>query len=112
MPAAHTSTASVEVTPPLKPKGSLNSPTSPSSGDYATPRNYDETDAVHLKPMDYVLKTGKSKFYRKSMDDLDKVTDDDLDSVDDTIVTDTGSQSSTETTATIPAKDAAIDPRP
>ena len=57
-------------------------------------------------PSEYVLKEGKSKFNRKSMDDLDKLTDDEADYEDpQTVETDGISQTSVETAETIPAKD-------
>ena len=57
-------------------------------------------------PADYVFKEGKSKFYRKSIDDLDKITDDELDYDDpQTMNTDAISQTSVETTETLPVKD-------
>ena len=53
-----------------------------------------------------MLTEGKSKFYRKSIDDLDKITDDELDYDDpQTMNTDAISQTSVETTETLPVKD-------
>ena len=63
-------------------------------------------DKAEPLPADYVLKEGKSKFYRKSIDDLDKITDDELDYDDpQTMNTDAISQTSVETADTLPAKD-------
>ena len=63
-------------------------------------------DKAESHPADYVLKEGKSKFYRKSIDDLDKITDDELDYDDpQTMNTDAISQTSVETTETLPVKD-------
>jgi len=76
MPQSHTSTAHVDITPP----------------------------ATH-KDTEYILKEGKSKFYRKSRDDLDKLSDDELDNDEQTVDTDTASQTSVETVDTLPSKD-------
>ena len=63
-------------------------------------------DKAESLPADYVLKEGKSKFYRKSIDDLDKITDDELDYDDpQTMNTDAISQTSVETADTLPVKD-------
>ena len=63
-------------------------------------------DKAESHPADYVLKEGKSKFYRKSIDDLDKITDDELDYDDpQTMNTDAISQTSVETAETLPVKD-------
>ena len=63
-------------------------------------------DKAESLPADYVLKEGKSKFYRKSTDDLDKITDDELDYDDpQTMNTDAISQTSVETADTLPVKD-------
>ena len=83
MQQSHTSTADVEITSTSTPKGVWTGPS----------------------PSQYVLKEGKSKFYRKSTDDLDKLTDDELDYDDQTVDTDTASRTSIETTETIPVKD-------
>ena len=58
-------------------------------------------------PGEYVLKEGKSKFYKKSTDELDKITDDEYEYDDPkTIETDAQSQTSIETSETLPSKDA------
>jgi hypothetical protein len=63
-------------------------------------------DKAESLPADYVLKEGKSKFYRKSIDDLDKITDDELDYDDpQTMNTDAISQTSVQTADTLPVKD-------
>ena len=89
----HTSTAHVELTPTKTPKGLWKGPTDSS-------------------PSEYVLKEGKSKFYRKSIDDIDKITDDELDYDDQTVETDTASRTSVETADTIPVKDVLDQNRP
>ena len=86
MAQGHTSSAHVELTPTTTPKAVWTGP----------------TDSA---PSEYVLKEGKSKFYMKSTDNIDKLTDDELEYDDQTVDTDTASQTSIETTATIPAKD-------
>ena len=130
MAPRHTSTAQLELTPPAKAKDNLNkSPTpgeftppakakenlskSPSSGDYFTPRSVTDPETTHSPPNDYVLKMGKSKFYKKSSaDDIDRSTDDELDYDDKIVDTDTASHTSVETTETLPAKDVASSPDP
>ena len=60
-----------------------------------------------MPPTEYVLKEGKSKFYQRSTDDLDKLSDDEADFDDPrTVETDAMSQTSVETADTIPVKDA------
>ena len=57
-------------------------------------------------PGEYVLKEGKSKFYQKSNDELDKITDDELEYDDPkTVETDAQSQTSIETAETLPSKE-------
>ena len=57
-------------------------------------------------PGEYVLKEGKSKFYQKSNDQLDQITDDELEYDDPkTVETDAQSQTSIETAETLPAKE-------
>ena len=69
----------------------------------STEKSQDKAESL---PADYVLKEGKSKFYRKSIDDLDKITDDELDYDDpQTMNTDAISQTSVETADTLPVKD-------
>ena len=69
-----------------------------------TPQASATEDLKSSPPADFVLKMGKSKFYR-SRDELDKSTDDDLDDEDKTIDTDTVSCTSVETAETLPAKE-------
>ena len=57
-------------------------------------------------PSEYVMKAGKSKFYQRSTDELDKITDDELEYDDPkTVETDAQSQTSIETAETLPAKE-------
>ena len=52
------------------------------------------------------MKAGKSKFYQRSTDELDKITDDELEYDDPkTVETDAQSQTSIETAETLPAKE-------